>query len=38
MTRLPGLKKCIVSDAEVSEIASQVREYLYQQFPIRGQE
>jgi len=38
MTRLLGIKKWIVSDSEVSGIANQVREYLYQQFPIRGQE
>jgi hypothetical protein len=36
MTRLLGIKKWIVSNSEVSGIAHQVREYLYQQFPIRG--
>ena len=38
LTRLLGVKKWIVSDSDVSAIAKQVREHLYQQFPIREQE
>ena len=38
LTRLLGVKKWIVSDSEVSAIAKQVREYLFQQLPTRERE